>query len=46
MMGASEPSVHKALRQLRDQGVVSTGYRKVLITDPVALDAIANSRSG
>jgi CRP-like cAMP-binding protein len=46
MMGASEPSVHKALRQLRDQGVVATGYRKVLITDPTALDAIANSRSG
>jgi CRP/FNR family transcriptional regulator, cyclic AMP receptor protein len=46
MVGASEPSVHKALRQLRSDGVVVTGYRKVVITDPTALDAIASSRSG
>jgi CRP-like cAMP-binding protein len=45
MVGASEPSVHKALRQLRHDGAVSTGYRQVVITDPAALDAIASSRS-
>jgi CRP/FNR family cyclic AMP-dependent transcriptional regulator len=45
MVGASEPSVHKALRQLRNDSVVVTGYRQVVITDPAALDAIASSRS-
>jgi CRP/FNR family cyclic AMP-dependent transcriptional regulator len=46
MVGASEPSVHKVLRQLRNDDVVVTGYRKVVITDSVALDAIAGSRPG
>jgi CRP/FNR family cyclic AMP-dependent transcriptional regulator len=45
MVGASEPAVHKALRQFRDDGVVVTGYRQVVIADPAALDAIAGSRS-
>jgi CRP-like cAMP-binding protein len=45
MVGASEPSVHKALRQLRKDGAVVTGYRQVVITDPAALDAIAGSRT-
>ena len=45
MVGASEPAVHKALRQLRNDGVVLTGYRQVVITDPAALDAVASSRS-
>lgn len=45
MVGASEPSVHKALRQLRKDGIVVTGYRQVVITDPEALDAIAGSRA-
>jgi len=44
MVGASEPSVHKALRQLRGEGIVVTGYRQVAITDPEALDSIASSR--
>jgi CRP-like cAMP-binding protein len=43
MVGASEPSVHKALRQLRGDGIVVTGYRHVLITDPVALETIAGN---
>jgi CRP-like cAMP-binding protein len=46
MVGASEPSVHKALRQLRNDGAVSTGYRQVVITNPAALDAIASSPPG
>jgi CRP/FNR family transcriptional regulator, cyclic AMP receptor protein len=41
MVGGSEPSVHRALRQLRDEGIVETGYRRVIIRDQRALDAIA-----
>jgi CRP/FNR family transcriptional regulator, cyclic AMP receptor protein len=41
MVGASEPSVHKTLRQLRSDGVVMTGYRRIVIRDRGALDAIA-----
>lgn len=40
MVGASEPSVHKTLRQLRSDGVVVTGYRRIVIRDRIALDAI------
>lgn len=43
MVGASEPSVHKTMRQLRRQGVITTGYRHVVIRDIAALDAIAES---
>jgi CRP/FNR family cyclic AMP-dependent transcriptional regulator len=43
MVGASEPSVHKALRQLREDGIVVTGYRKVIVTDPRGLTAVAGS---
>jgi CRP-like cAMP-binding protein len=43
MIGASEPSVHKALRQLRGDLVIETGYRKIVIRDPAALAAIAAS---
>jgi len=42
MVGASEPAVHKALRQLRQAGAVVTGYRRVVITNPAALEAIAS----
>lgn len=44
MVGASEPSVHKALRQLRGDDIVVTGYRQVVITNPAALDVIAGLR--
>jgi CRP/FNR family transcriptional regulator, cyclic AMP receptor protein len=43
MVGASEPSVQRALRQLRADGVVDTGYRRITIRDPAALDALAGS---
>ncbi len=43
MIGASEPSVHKAMRQLRADGVIETGYRKIVIRDLAALDAVANA---
>jgi CRP-like cAMP-binding protein len=41
MVGASEPSVHKALRQLRVSGVIVTGYRRLVISDPESLAALA-----
>jgi CRP/FNR family cyclic AMP-dependent transcriptional regulator len=44
MVGASEPAVHRSLRQLRDCGIVETGYRRVIITDLAALEAIADNR--
>jgi CRP/FNR family transcriptional regulator, cyclic AMP receptor protein len=43
MIGASEPSVHKALRQLRVAAVIGTGYRRIVIRDPAALVAIATA---
>jgi CRP/FNR family cyclic AMP-dependent transcriptional regulator len=43
MIGASEPSVHKAMRQLRADGVIETGYRKIVIRDLAALDAVVNA---
>jgi CRP/FNR family transcriptional regulator, cyclic AMP receptor protein len=41
MVGASEPSVHKTLRQFRGAGMITTGYRRLVICDPLALGAIA-----
>ena len=41
MVGASEPSVHRALRQFRADGVVGTGYRRVIIRDMRTLHEIA-----
>ncbi|MFF0061376.1 Crp/Fnr family transcriptional regulator [Streptomyces sp. NPDC005279] len=33
LVGASEPSLHRVLRSLREQGIVETGYRRVLVKD-------------
>jgi len=41
MVGVSEPSMQRALRRLRESGVLGTGYRKIFIRDTAALDAIA-----
>lgn len=41
LIGASEPTVHKALRALRAAGVVDTRYRRLIITDVRALRHIA-----
>ncbi|RKN11449.1 Crp/Fnr family transcriptional regulator [Streptomyces radicis] len=41
LSGAAEPTVHKALRRLRETGVVSTGYRSVRIEDLAHLSRIA-----
>ncbi|WP_055497708.1 Crp/Fnr family transcriptional regulator [Streptomyces albus] len=33
LCGAAEPTVHKALRRLREAGVVTTGYRSIRVED-------------
>jgi CRP/FNR family cyclic AMP-dependent transcriptional regulator len=40
LAGAAEPSVQKALRQLRSKGVVSTGYRSLTVLDLDRLETI------
>ncbi|ABW14861.1 Crp/Fnr family transcriptional regulator [Frankia sp. Mgl5] len=37
LVGAAEPTVHKVLRELRQQGVVDTRYRSIVIRDVEAL---------
>ncbi|WUH94356.1 Crp/Fnr family transcriptional regulator [Streptomyces sp. NBC_00433] len=41
LVGASEPSVHRVLRSLRQHRVIDTGYRRIFIRDGARLDAIA-----
>ncbi|MFE7526362.1 Crp/Fnr family transcriptional regulator [Kitasatospora sp. NPDC057542] len=43
LSGAAEPTVHKALRRLRDSGAVSTGYRSLKVEDLALLGSIAFS---
>jgi CRP-like cAMP-binding protein len=42
LIGASEPAVHKAVRTLRDSGVISTGYGRLVIEDITQLRRIAD----
>ena len=41
LIGASDPAVHKAIRSLRDAGVISTGYGRMVIEDIAVLRQIA-----
>jgi CRP/FNR family transcriptional regulator, cyclic AMP receptor protein len=41
LAGASEPTVAKALRRLRQQGIIATGYRSLTVLDLERLDLIA-----
>ncbi len=41
LIGAGEPTVHKALADLRRRGVMGTGYRKMIIKDTSALETIS-----
>jgi CRP-like cAMP-binding protein len=41
LAGSAEPTVQKALRQLRGAGIVSTGYRTITIEDIAQLKSIA-----
>ncbi|MET7806637.1 Crp/Fnr family transcriptional regulator [Micromonospora chersina] len=46
MIGASETTVHKALRTLRDGRLVRSGYRRLIILDLTALRRMAIKPSG
>lgn len=39
MVGVSEATAQKALRDLREQGIIGTGYRRITVHDPEALRA-------
>ncbi|MGA5301115.1 Crp/Fnr family transcriptional regulator [Nucisporomicrobium flavum] len=41
LVGAAEDTVQKALRLLRDRGLVRTGYRRITVVDHLALLALA-----
>jgi CRP-like cAMP-binding protein len=41
LAGGSEPTAHKALRQLREAGVLSTRYRSININDMARLESLA-----
>lgn len=43
LVGASEPSVHRVLRSLRQQLVIETGYRRILVRDVSELSRIAGT---
>jgi CRP/FNR family cyclic AMP-dependent transcriptional regulator len=41
LAGAAEPTAHRALRQFREAGVVTTGYRSITVNDLARLQALA-----
>jgi CRP-like cAMP-binding protein len=41
LVGAAEPTVFKALKQLREAGIVSNGYRRIAVRDIDRLRAVA-----
>ncbi|MFJ9668107.1 Crp/Fnr family transcriptional regulator [Streptomyces sp. NPDC101219] len=43
LVGASEPSVHRVLRTLREERVLDTGYRRILVRDAQELSRIAGT---
>jgi CRP/FNR family cyclic AMP-dependent transcriptional regulator len=45
LIGASEPAVHKALRALRDAGIIDTGYGRLTIENITELQQIAAETS-
>lgn len=46
LVGAADPTVHRALTALRRDGVISTKYRKIVIRDLAELHRRAVGRSG
>ena len=46
LVGASEPSVHRVLRSLREQAIIETGYRRILVRDVSELSRIAGTAWG
>jgi CRP-like cAMP-binding protein len=45
LIGASEPAVHKAIRTLREDGVIGTGYGRMVIEDITRLRHIAEGNA-
>ncbi|MCC3769575.1 Crp/Fnr family transcriptional regulator [Streptomyces sp. UNOC14_S4] len=43
LVGASEPSVHRVLRAFREQEIIETGYRRILVRDFPELSRIAGT---
>ncbi|MEU6067804.1 MULTISPECIES: Crp/Fnr family transcriptional regulator [Streptomyces] len=43
LVGASEPSVHRVLRMLREHRIIETGYRRILVRDVPELSRIAGT---
>jgi CRP/FNR family cyclic AMP-dependent transcriptional regulator len=43
LIGASEPSLHRALTRMRQAGIIHTSYRCVIVRDHPALRALAES---
>jgi hypothetical protein len=43
-VGVSEPTLHRALTDLRTSDIVRTEYRHLVIRDPAALDALTSPR--
>ncbi|MEV0385610.1 Crp/Fnr family transcriptional regulator [Nonomuraea sp. NPDC050643] len=41
LIGVSEPSLHRAVTELRTREVISTRYRRMVVRDPAALRALA-----
>jgi CRP/FNR family transcriptional regulator, cyclic AMP receptor protein len=42
LVGAAEPTVHRALAYLRKMDIVTTGYRRVVVRDRARLEAVAD----
>ena len=43
LIGASEPSLHRALTDLRTRNVIATRYRRVIVRDPAVLRTLATT---
>ena len=43
LIGVSEPSLHRALSDLRSRNVIVTRYRRVIVRDPALLRALATT---
>ncbi len=46
LLGVSRQAVNEAVGELRDAGLIETGYRRISILDTVGLEAVANIANG